>query len=365
MANNSIKIGITQGDINGVGYEVILKTFESEEMQSLCTPIIYGSPKVATYHKKAFDNQTSFNIVESASGAKHGKLNMVNCFGEEEHKIEYGEATENAGKAALISLKCALKDLKEGNIDALVTAPLNDSMIKEDGDGNRFHGQKNYIDFTVGENRNSLNVLISSNLRIAIVTGNMPISQVASNITKELIAEKLVMLHNMLKRDFFIDNPRIAVMSLNPQLDLENEESEEAKTIVPVIDELFKRGVRCFGPYTSDNHFGNENYKNFDATLAMYYDQGMTAFKSLTMNEGLVYTAGIPVIVTAPIHDTEYNIAGKGCADESSFRHAVYTAIDAVRNRKQFDFERRNPLKKQYFEKRDDSDKLKLDQVDD
>lgn len=365
MASNSIRIGITQGDINGVGYEVILKTFESEEMQSLCTPIIYGSPKIATYHKKSFENQTSFNVVDSANAAKHGKLNMINCFGDEEHKIEYGEATEEAGKAAFISLQCALTDLKEGNIDAIVTAPLNDSTIKEDSEGNKFPGQKAYIDNTVGENRNALNVLIASNLRIAFVTGSMPISKVSEKITKELIAEKLVMLHNMLKRDFFIDNPRIAVMSLNPQINMEEEESEEVKTIVPVIDELFKRGVRCFGPYTSDYHFGKENYKNFDATLAMYYDQGMTAFKSLTMNEGLIYTAGIPAIVTAPVHGTEYSIAGRGCADESSFRQAVYTAIDVVRNRKQFDFERRNPLKKQYFEKRDDSDKLKLDQVED
>lgn len=361
-----IKIGITQGDINGVSYEVILKTFEAEDMLSLCTPVVYGSPKVATYHKKAIDSQLNIHIIDSAETAKHGKLNMINCFGDEDHKIELGTATEEAGKMSLIALNAALEDLNNGKIDALVSMPMNDALTKFDNEEDGvFPGQKLYIDQVVGNGKNALQVLVASNIRVATATDNMPLSKVSANLSKELVAEKIVMLHNMLKRDFFIDNPRIAVMALNPAYNAETPDTEEANIIVPVIEELFKRGVRCFGPYTSDYHFGTGNYKNYDATLAMYYDQGMTAFNSLSVDEGLIYSAGIPAIVTAPVHDMQYSIAGKGVADESSLRNAIYTAIDTSRNRRQFDFERQNPLKKQYFEKRDDSDKLKLDQSED
>ncbi len=360
-----IKIGITQGDINGVGYEIILKTFEVEEMLSLCTPVIYGSPKVATYHRKSFNCQTSFQVIDSAADAKNGQLNMVNCFGDEEQKIEYGSATQEAGTAALISLNAALADLKAGNIDALITAPMNDSTVKVEGDA-AFSGQTAYIDQLTGEGRKSLNVLISDNFRVALTTTDIPVAKIAQCITRDIIAEKLVVLHNTLKRDFNIDNPRIAVLALNPKYNPENEDStEEKEIIIPVLEELFKRGVRCFGPYAADEHFGTGNFKNFDATLAMYYDQGIAPFKALAMNDGLSYTAGLPVIVAAPAHGTEYALAGRGKADENSFRQAIYTAIDVVRNRSRFDQSRRNPLKKQYFEKRDDSDKLKLDQVGD
>lgn len=359
-----IKIGITQGDINGVGYEVIFKTFEVEEMLSLCTPVIYGSPKAATYHRKSFNNQTSFQVIDSATEAKNGTVNMINCFGEDELKIDFGCATEDAGKAALISLNAALEDLKEGNIDALVTLPINDATVKGE-EGTTFAGQKEYIDSLIGEGRRSLNLLVSDNIRIALTTNNIPISQVTQHINREIIAEKLVILHNTLKRDLYIDNPRIAVLALNPKFNPEDENTEEKECIVPVIEELFKRGVRSFGPYEADDFFGSGNFKHFDATLAMYHDQGFAPFKALAMNEGLIYSAGLPAIITSPAHGTEYAIAGKGEADESSLRQAIYTAIDVVRNRSRFDNARRNPLKKQYFEKRDDSDKLKLDQVDD
>lgn len=358
-----IKIGITQGDINGVGYEVILKTFETEEMCSLCTPIVYGSPKVATYHRKGFNNQTSFQLIDSAETAKNGVLNMVNCFGEEEQKIEYGQATEEAGKAAYIALNAALDDLKNGKIDALVTAPMNDTTVKlEEGE---FPGQTEFIEQQIGEGKKSLKILISENLRIALTTTNIPVSQICSKMSKELLAEKLVILHNTLKRDFFIDSPRIAVLALNPEYNQNEENTEEKNIIVPVIEELFNRGVRCFGPYSANEHFGTGNFKNFDATLAMYNDQGTAPFNALAMNDGIAYTAGLPSIITAPSHGTEYHITGKGIADENSLRHAIYTAIDTVRNRTRFDQERRNPLKKQYFEKKDDSYKLKLDQVND
>ena len=211
-----IKIGITQGDINGIGYELILNTFETEEMATICTPIIYGSPKVATYHRKALGNQTSFVVIDTPEQAKEGMVSMINCFGEEEHKIEFGQAAESAGQAALTALDRALADLKEGKIAALVTSPLNNNTIRMEN-GEPFTGQTRYIEQVIGDGSKALKIFISGNLRIALVTDKMPVADIPANITKEAIAERLVILHNTLKRDFFIDNPRIAVLALNPQ----------------------------------------------------------------------------------------------------------------------------------------------------
>ena len=227
----------------------------------------------------------------------------------------------------------------------------------------RRHGvlsrQTDYIERMVGEGRRALKMFICGNLRIALVSDNIPVSQIPTHITRENIAERLVILHNTLKRDFFIDNPRIAVLSLNPHAD----GKEENEIIVPVIDELFKRGVRCVGPYAAEAFFGANSHTHFDAVLAMYYDQGVSAFKALALNEGVNYTAGLPILRTAPAVGVNYEQAGKDMTDEQAFRQAIYTAIDAVRNRTRFDRERTNPLQKQYVAKRDDSDKLKLDQV--
>lgn len=356
-----MKIGITQGDINGIGYELILNTFEIEETLSLCTPIIYGSPKVATFHRKTLGCSTSFQVVESAEMAKEGQLNMVNCFGEEEQKIELGKATEEGGQAAFIALEKALEDLKEEKIDALVTSPLHNATIKLP-DGEPFIGQTDYIERTLGEGKKALKLFISGNLRIALATDNIPVAEIASHINRDELAERLVTLHNTLKRDFFIDNPRIAVLALNPHAD----GKEEEEVIVPVIDELFKRGVRCVGPYAAESFFSAGNQNHFDAILAMYYDQGVSAFKALSLNEGVNYTAGMPIIRTAPAIGVCFNMAGKSMIeDEQPFRQALYTAIDIARNRSRFDKERTNPLQKQYVAKRDDSDKLKLDQVTD
>ena len=355
-----LKIGITHGDINGVGYELILKTFQVEEMATLCIPVIYGSPKIATYHRKAINSQTNFNVVESVDMVKENTVNMVNCFGEEEQKIELGLATESAGQAAFVALQVAMQDLTEGKIDALVTAPVNNSTIKTE-EGNLFGGHTAYIESVTGNSGKALKIFVSGNLRIALVTDNIPVSEVASNINKEIIAEKLVVLHNTLKRDFFIDNPRIAVLSLNPHAC----GAEEEEILKPVIDELFKRGVRCVGPYPADKFFGSQDYTHFDAILAMYYDQGAVAFKSIAQNEGVNYTAGLPVIRTAPAIGTNYEAAGKDITDEQAMRQAIYIAIDTARSRMKFDQERQNPLQKQYFEKRDDSYKLKLDQTTD
>lgn len=353
-----IKIGITQGDFNGVGYEMILNSFEADEMATICTPIIYGSPKTATYYRKTIGNQTNFQVIEAAEQARDGHISMINCFGEEEQKIEIGQPSEEAGSAALISLNRALEDLREGKIEALVTTPLNNSTIKFEN-GETFKGQTAYIEETVGEDKKALKIFICNNLRVAIASDKIPVSEIPAQINRDTIAERLVTLHNTLKRDFYIDNPRVAVLALNPRAD----GKEEQEIISPVIDELFKRGVRCMGPYAAEQFFGEGYHTHFDAILAMYYDQGVSAFKAIALNEGINFTAGLPVLRTAPAVGVNYGLAGKGEMDTQAFRQAIYTAVDTVRNRARFDKERANPLKKQYFEKRDDSDKLKLDQV--
>ena len=357
-----IKVGITHGDINGVGYEVILKTFDNPDMLELCTPIVYGSPKIATYHRKSFECQTNFYVRDSAARAEDGALTIVNCFGEDEVKIEFGKSTEEGGKAALVSLERAIDELNKGLVDVLVTAPINKSNIQSDD----FHfvGHTEYIEDRAGEGQKALMMLMNGSLRVALLTTHVPLSEVAQAVTKENLTEKLTILDHSLKRDFMIDNPRIAVLSLNPHCgDGGLIGREEEDIIRPTIDELFKQGIRCMGPYAADGFFGSGNYVHFDAILAMYHDQGLAPFKALAMDGGVNFTAGLPVVRTSPDHGVAYDIAGKGVANEDSFRQAVYKAIDIVRNRATYDEARRRPLQKQYYEKRDDSDKLKLDQV--
>lgn len=359
---NKIRVGITHGDINGVGYEVILKTFQNEEMLSLCTPVIYGSPKVATYHKKAIDCQVNFVVKESADEIEDGVLNIVNCFGDTELKVEFSHPTEEAGRAAFVALERALDEFGKGLIDVLVTAPINKHTIQ--CEGFHFPGHTEYIEQKVGEGDKALMILMKDDLRVALVTTHLPVSKIAESITKELIEEKLQILNHSLKRDFALDNPRIAVLSLNPHCgDGGLIGTEERDIICPAIDGMMEKGIKCFGPYAADGFFGSGNYKMFDAVLAMYHDQGLAPFKALAMDEGVNYTAGLPIVRTSPAHGTAYDIAGENVADESSFRSAIYSAIDIARNRMRYDSCHAHPLRKQYYEKRDDSDKLKLDQI--
>lgn len=357
-----IKVGITHGDINGVGYEVILKTFQNEQMFELCTPVLYGSPKVATYHGKAMDIQTNFVVKESGADAEDNALNIVNCFGDEELKVDLGRPTADAGNAAYIALEKSLEELGKGDIDVLVTAPINKNTIQ--CEGFKFPGHTEYIEQKMGDGDKSLMILANDRLRVALVTTHVPVSKISESITKELICEKLEILDLSLKKDYGIDNPRIAVLSLNPHCGDDGLlGSEEKDVILPAIEEMTSKGVKCFGPYAADGFFGSGSFKLFDAVLAMYHDQGLAPFKALAMEDGVNYTAGLPVVRTSPAHGTAYDIAGKGVADESSFRQAVYSALDIVRNRLRYESSHAHPLKKQYYEKRDDSDKLKLDQV--
>lgn len=360
--NRKIRVGITHGDINGIGYEVILKAFSDPTMLELCTPILYGSPKVATYHRKAMDIPTNFSIITSAEEVQDGRLNVLACT-EDELKVELTKATSEAGKAALSALEKALEDYREGLFDVLVTAPINKHTIQ--ADNFHFPGHTEYIEERAGEGKKALMILLKDDFRVALVTGHIPVKDIARSITKELIKEKLTIFHRSLKQDFKIDAPRIAVFALNPHAgDHGVIGTEESEVIIPAIQELAAQGILCFGPYPADGFMGSGNFEHFDGILAMYHDQGLAPFKALAMDEGVNYTAGLPIIRTSPAHGTAYDIAGQGLASECSFRQAIYTALDVYRNRA-FDREIHvRPLRKLYYEKRDDSDILKLDQID-
>ena len=357
--NRKIKVGITHGDINGIGYEVILKSFSDATMLELCTPIIYGSPKVATYHRKAMDIPTNFAIIASSEEALDDRVNILNCV-DDELKVELSKPTREGGKAALDALEKALSDYREGRIDVLVTAPINKHTIQSENF--HFPGHTEYIEKEVGDGKKALMILMRGDFRMALVTGHIPVKDIATTLTKELIMEKIAIFHHSLKQDFCIDSPRIAVLSLNPHAgDNGVIGTEESEIIIPAIREMVGKGMQCFGPYPADGFMGSGNYGHFDGVLAMYHDQGLAPFKALAMDEGVNYTAGLPIVRTSPAHGTAYDIAGQGIAEEASFRQAVYTAIDVYRNRL-FDKEiHARPLRRQYYEKRDDSDILKLD----
>ena len=362
MEERKIRVGITHGDINGVGYEVILKAFSDPTMLELCTPIIYGSPKVAAYHRKAMDIQTTFSIVNSRADIQDGRVNILNCT-EDELKVELTKPTAEAGKAALSALEKALQDYREGVFDVLVTAPINKHTIQSD----TFHfpGHTEYIEERVGKGEKALMILLKDDFRVALVTGHIPVSEISRTLTKELIMEKMAIFHHSLKQDFGIDSPRIAVLSLNPHAGDEGLiGTEEQIVIIPAMQEMMAKGVLCFGPYPADGFMGSGNYAHFDGILAMYHDQGLAPFKALAMDEGVNFTAGLPIVRTSPAHGTAYDIAGQGIASEDSFRQAIYVALDVFRNRQIEREINARPLRKQYYEKRDDSDKLKLDIVE-
>lgn len=358
MEEKMIRVAITQGDTNGVGYEVILKTFADPAMFELCTPIIYGSPKIAAYHRKALNLETNFSIINSAEEARNGRLNILACF-DEEVKVELGQPSEEAGLAAFKALDRAMTDYRAGLFDVLVTAPINKATIQSPGF--HFPGHTEYIETSVGDGNKALMILMNESLRVALVTTHLPIKEVSKAITKEAIIEKATIFHKTLRRDFRISTPRIAVLSLNPHAgDNGLLGSEEQEIIKPAIDELENAGIQAFGPYPADGFFGSNAYDHFDGVLAMYHDQGLAPFKTIALESGVNFTAGLPIIRTSPDHGTAYDIAGQGKADENSFRQAVYTAIDVFRNRKNYDEPLENPLPKLFHEKRDDSEKVRF-----
>ena len=359
MESKKIRVAITQGDVNGIGYEVILKTFADPTIFELCTPIVYGSPKVMTYHRKALELPTMFSVVNSAAEAQDDRLNVVNC-NDDEVKVELGQPSAEAGLAAFQALERAVDDYKKNGWDVLVTAPIDKKTIQSDDF--KFNGHTEYIEERLGDGQKALMILAKDDLRIALATGHSAVAEVANTLTHDLLAEKITAFREALKTDFAIANPRIAVLALNPHAGDDGLlGAEEQNIIAPVITEMRSNGVLCYGPYSSDGFFGAGSYTHFDGVLAMYHDQGLIPFKLLAMDEGVNFTAGLPVIRTSPDHGTAYDIAGKNMASEQSFRSALYLALDVYRHRHNEAAIHRNPLKKLFFDKRDDSEKLKSD----
>ena len=350
MKQNKLRVAITHGDINGVGYEVIIKALSDPRMTEICTPVVYGAAKVSGYYKKVLDvPNLQFNIVVSADNILPDRVNFINCF-EDELKVEIGKPSLVAGEASLKALEIAVKDLKEGKVDVLVTAPINKNTIQ--GNDFKFSGHTEYLQNRFGGDNEPLMILMNETLKVALVTTHEPIKELPNKITKELIINKLNIFNDSLIKDFRLDCPRIAVLSLNPHAgDNGLIGSEEKDIIIPAIEEAYNSGIVCFGPYPSDGFFGAGLYKNFDGVLAMYHDQGLAPFKAISMDDGVNYTAGLAYVRTSPDHGTAYDIAGKSKASANSMRQAIYTAIDVYNNREMYAEMTANPLRKQYVDK--------------
>lgn len=329
------KIGITIGDINGIGPEVIIKMLSDDRIYAFCQPIIYGSTKVLSFYKKALDND-KFKYSQLKDWTQHsGKQSfVVNCI-DENAEVCMGQVKDEAGKYALESLDEALKDWKEGNIDAIVTAPINKNLVAKYA-GDNFKGHTEYIT-TFCEAKESLMLLTSDRLTVGLVTNHIPISSVSNKLKTSLITSKILLLNNALKHDFGIQKPKIAVLGLNPHAgDNGLIGNEEKEIIKPAINDAMSRGIYAFGPYPSDGFFGTDDYTKFDGILAMYHDQGLIAFKAISFDEGVNFTSGLKLVRTSPDHGTAYDIAGKNKASESSMRNALFAAIDIIKNRQEF-----------------------------
>ena len=347
MNNNEekkIRVAITHGDLNGVGYEVIIKTFSDSRMFDLCTPVLYGSTKVASYHKKllaSVPQEMTFNAIKDASEAQDRHYNIINLT-QEEVKIDLGKSTEVAGALSRESLNRACNDLKQGKVDVLVTAPINKRNIQApDFD---FPGHTEYLSHQFGSS--SLMLMVCDRIRIGIVTNHLALKDVPATLTPQLLLEKLTILNQSLRRDFRITRPKIAVLALDPHAGDNGVIGDfDAKVITPVIEQAQANGILAYGPFPSDGFFGSSQFNNFDGVLALYHDQGLIPFKLMSFTEGVNYTAGLPYVRTSPAHGTGYDIAGKDKASEQSFRSAVYLACNIYRNRQEYDELTANPLK--------------------
>lgn len=342
-AHHKYKIGISCGDVNGIGIEIILKTLLDNRILDHCTPIVYGSPKVFSFYRKHLGlAEHSFNLIKKVEEVHHKRANMVVCW-DEEVQIEMGQATEIGGKYAFLSLEAATNDLLSGKIDALVTAPINKHTIHSEQFP--FAGHTEYLQDRF-EAKETLMLLLHEGLRVGVVTGHIPVKEIAGAITEEKILSKLRLLNASLKTDFWLNKPRIAVMGLNPHAgDKGIIGQEEESIIAPAIRKAMAEGILAFGPYAADGFFGNRSYEQFDAVLAMYHDQGLVPFKNIAFGGGVNFTAGLPAVRTSPDHGTGFDIAGKNVANESSFRQAFFEAIDIVKRRREGELLSSNPLK--------------------
>ena len=332
---SKILVGITQGDSNGIGYEVIIKALSDPRILEQFTPVIYGSSKIFSFYRKTIPEieQMDTNAINNAREAHPKRVNIVNCLPDSAY-AEPGQATPESAKAAIACLDRAVEDLKAGEIDVLVTGPINKKAMSGQGFG--FPGHTEYIQNAFGVKDVTM-LMVSSRIKVGVVTGHIPLKDVAASITEEKILSKLRLINESLQKDFCIDKPRIAVLSLNPHSgDGGLLGDEEGRIIIPAIKKAVDEGILAFGPFSPDGFFGLSHYENFDATLAMYHDQGLAPFKALSFEDGVNFTAGLPVVRTSPDHGTAFEMAGRDEADPLSMRAAIFTAIDIFRKREQF-----------------------------
>jgi 4-hydroxythreonine-4-phosphate dehydrogenase len=343
MIDNKIVVGITQGDINGIGYEVIIKTLSDIRINEFCVPVVYGSPKVAAYHRKAINFENfNFNQIKDISDASSKRSNIINCM-DDNVRVELGKNTEFGGEGSIKSLEAAIADLKAGKIDVLLTSPINKQNVQSPKFN--FPGHTEYLS-KVFDSPNVLMLMVSEVMRIGVVTGHIPLSEVSKNITEDLILKKLRILNSSLIRDFGIRKPRIAILGLNPHAgDAGILGKEEQDIIIPAIKKANDENIIALGPYPSDGFFGSDNFSKYDGILAMYHDQGLAPFKALAFDSGVNFTAGLPIVRTSPAHGTAFEIAGQAVASENSFRNALMLALEIYKHRANYDELTKNPLK--------------------
>lgn len=342
--NSKIVVGISQGDSNGVGYEIIIKALASQGLLEICTPVVYGSSKIFGFYKKGIPEAESLttNLVSGAAEVHPKRVNLINVI-PDTYLADPGNDTPEGAKAAILSLEASVKDLKAGLIDVLVTAPFNKSSVSREGFA--FPGHTEYLTNEFGSS-GSLMMMVSEELKIGLVTNHLPIDEVPAAITGELIESKIMLMSESLKRDFAVDRPKIAVLSLNPHSGDNGLLGKEEKEIIkPVIEKMFAAGELVFGPFSSDGFFASAYSKGFDGVLAMYHDQGLIPFKLTDRERGVNYTAGLPVVRCSPDHGTAFDIAGKGKAGHLSMLASIYAACDVFKNRKSYDQLRANPLR--------------------
>lgn len=340
--SDKLKIGISVGDVNGIGFEVVIKALLDNRVMEYFTPIVYGNTKVASFHRKALGiNDFSFQVINSPEQANDKRPNLINCW-QEDVRITLGEENEIGGKYAFLSLKHATDDLLEGKIDALVTAPINKHNIQQEGFD--FPGHTEYLQSRT-HSKNVLMFMVCDDLRVGVVTGHVPVKDIAASITEAGIVDKLQLMNESLKKDFWVEKPKIAVLGLNPHAgDHGLIGVEDHEIVAPAIEKAKQNGVFCFGPYAADGFFAEDTYMKFDGVLAMYHDQGLIPFKHIASRGGVNYTAGLPVVRTSPDHGTGYDIAGKNLASEASFREALFTAVHIVKRRREQEVLLENPL---------------------
>lgn len=337
-----IRIGITHGDLNSISYEVIIKTFLDLRILELFTPIVYGSSKIASYHRKSLNiTDFSFNLIKKPELANPKRPNIYNII-DQEVKIELGKSTKIAGDLAYMALEAATRDLQNNLIDVLVTSPINKSNIHSDKFD--FPGHTEYLAQKF-KSKDYLMLMVSEDIRIGAITGHIPIKEVAPALTQELIVNKIDILNNSLIKDFRIRKPKIAILGLNPHASDESLIGKEEEEIIkPAIKQAFNKNILVYGPYPADGFFGSSNYLKFDGILAMYHDQAMIPFKTMASKTGVNFTAGLPIVRTSPAHGTAYDLAGKDNASPDSFRNAIYLACDIFKNREMHNELNRNPL---------------------